>query len=85
MSLERIEKANINGKFVYGFSILHSAWEHDYKGWILEENGKKKLVLTNHEIPYVAKRQELLDLMDKYQQAMNETRQALRVLGEDSE
>ena len=49
------------------FEVLHAGWECDYKGFLVDKNGRPQLVLTNHGIPYFAKNQELENKIKEYQ------------------
>ena len=42
------------GKIVSKISVLHHCWEGDGYGYIVEKEGKKILILTNHGNPYIA-------------------------------
>lgn len=55
------------------FNVLHHGWECDSYGWLVEVDGVKKVVLTNHGVPYWATRDELFDLTESYIHVLNET------------
>ena len=71
----------LGGKILFEFSVAHAGWELDAKGWIVEmPDGERRLVLTNHEVPYFAKKHELDDLLTRYRGFIAETKKAARFL-----
>lgn len=62
------------------FDVMHSGWECDATGWIVEDNGEKKLVLSNHGETYFAKKEELSQVMNGYKEVLEETQKAFDML-----
>jgi len=67
----------IFGKIVSKFTILHHCWEGDGYGYVVEKEGKKILVLTNHSNPYAATKEEINLKIGEYKSAIQETERAL--------
>jgi len=65
--MESEEIQNQFGKIVAEFKIPRVGWEMDNVGWICESRSKnnvrgnpvKLIILTNHGVPYIAKKAEL--------------------------
>jgi hypothetical protein len=62
------------------FNIIHIGWECDNTGYIVDINGKMKLVLTSHGKPYFAKNKELEDKINEYQMYLKESKDALSLI-----
>lgn len=80
---ERLMTLEYNGKkykAIYGFNVMYSGWDCDDFAWIIEDNGIKKLIMTNHGTPYEAEMSELEGLMKTYQEAIDNTKVALELL-----
>ena len=69
-----------HGRIIYEFEVLHTAWELDYKGWIVESGKDRKIILTNHGVTYVAKKSDLKKKIQEYSEAIKETEEALKLL-----
>jgi hypothetical protein len=67
------------GKVVFEFQLLHAGWELDDKGWIVERGKKRFIVLTNHGVTYVAKKNELKAKIKEYSKAIKQTEKALKL------
>jgi len=67
----------IFGKIVSKFTILHHCWEGDGYGYVVEREGKKILVLTNHSNPYVATKEEINLKIGEYKSVIQETERAV--------
>lgn len=66
------------GKILFEFIILHSGWESDEKGYIIEtETGKREIILSSHGVFYIASVTELMDKIAEYRQVISETEKAL--------
>jgi hypothetical protein len=82
------------GSIIKKFPILHHGWEGDGYGYVVPdvENIETeaftgplitaKLILTNHSKPYEANASELRAKVIEYQNMIEETNEALRLLGE---
>lgn len=64
------------------FDIAHVGWECDSNGWVVEQAGKRHLILTNHGSPYIAQPRVLAALVTKYAALITATAAALDVLAE---
>jgi hypothetical protein len=74
-------KAPLYAKKLYEFPVMHSGWEMDSKGWVVElADGRRAILLANHGVEYLAKPSELHELIEEYQQAISATRKALGIL-----
>jgi len=65
---------------LYKFPVLHEAWEIDYEGWVVEDAGERKLVLSNHTTKYFASPKELEDKMNEYRAALIKSATALSMV-----
>ena len=68
------------GKIVSKISVLHHCWEGDGYGYIVEKEGKKILVLTDHGNPYIATVSDLYSKISEYKTVIQETERAIFVL-----
>lgn len=68
------------GEIVLKFPILHHNWEGDGYGYVADNEGKKMLVLTDHNKPYVAELSELHAKLVEYQIFIKETEQVIELL-----
>lgn len=68
------------GKIVSKISVLHHCWEGDGYGYIIEKEGKKILVLTDHGNPYIATVSDLYSKISEYKTVIQETERAIFVL-----
>lgn len=68
------------GKIVCKFPIFHHNWECDGTGFVVEKDGKRNLVLTDHNKPYIASAEDLHIKISDYKYAIQETERALFLL-----
>ena len=68
------------GKIISKINILHHCWEGDGHGYVVEKEGKKILVLTNHGNPYIATISELNLKITEYKTVIQETERAIFLL-----
>ena len=65
---------------LFDFEILYSGWEMDSQAWvILFTDGSKSVVLTNHNIPYIAKWTEVDEIVEKYRKAILDIKTAISI------
>lgn len=67
-------------KIIHTFSILHSDWELDNLGWIVQVDNKNILLLTNHNVLYKAHKDEIKKYLSFYKEVMEQTERALILL-----
>lgn len=67
-------------KKIRQFSLLYSGWECDSVGWLVDDNGEIKLVLTSHGGAYFGKISELEKFVKSYQKAITETTEIIEQL-----
>lgn len=65
------------GKIISKIKILHHSWECDGYGYIVEKEGKRKLILTDHSKPYVANISDLNSKISEYKSIIQETERAI--------
>jgi hypothetical protein len=68
------------GKIISRFKILTHEWEMDGYGYIVSDNyieNNKKIILTNHNKPFVADKDYLNDIISGYKERIQETQRAL--------
>lgn len=69
---------------VYTFPVLWGGWEADSRGWVVNDKGKMRIVLTTHGTPYFAKQRELQGRIEEYRKATTATLHALSLIGATS-
>ena len=77
---EQTKIQNEYGTIICKLPILHHNWEHDGFGYVVEKDGKRELILTNHGKPYVASVEELHLKISDYRSAIQETERAIFLL-----
>ena len=65
------------GNIIYKFSILHHNWECDGYGYIVEKDGKRDIVLSNHGNLYISSAQELQIKLAEYTKVVFDTKKEL--------
>jgi hypothetical protein len=70
----------VNCKIVKEFQIAHVGWESDNTGWIVEHDGLRKLVMTNHGNHYFATKEELQSKIEEYNQLIADAESALSMI-----
>ena len=68
---------------IFSFDIYYSGWECDSKGWVVEQNGKRFIVLTSHGEFCKAERRHLFNFIGQYKKAINNMEKALEMLNEN--
>jgi hypothetical protein len=71
-------------KVIFEFPVMHIGWELDNTGWVMERpDGGRYLRLTSHGSEYEADEKELHAKIEEYDEAIDKTRKALRLLRPD--
>jgi hypothetical protein len=68
------------GKIVSKFKILNHEWEMDGYGYIVENEGYKKMVITNHGKPAFVPKNYLDAKISEYKEVIQETEKALSLI-----
>ena len=68
------------GKIVAKFKILHHEWEMDGYGYIIDNQGEKQLVISDHGAIRIADKEHLNELIKNYKEIIQETERALFLL-----
>jgi len=68
------------GKILARFPVLHHDWEGDGYGYVVEQDYKKLIVLTDHGVPYISNEEELQSKMSEYKSATEKTQEAIDLL-----
>lgn len=68
---------------IYHFDVLHCGWEMDNRAWIIEDEGTRKLIMTNHGIPYESEVAELKGFISGYKKVLENSEKALELLQAD--
>lgn len=68
------------GKIVTKFKILHHEWEMDGYGYIIDDQGEKQLVISDHGAVRIADKEHLNELIKNYKEVIQETEGALFLL-----
>lgn len=77
---EHLKIQNEYGTIICKFTILHHNWECDGFGYVVEKDGKRNIILTNHNKPYIATIEELRIKISDYKSAIQETERAIFLL-----
>lgn len=76
-----IELLGYTPKVLFAFERAFPGWECDSKGWIVEDQqGKRIIILTNYGGPYIGDESELKDDIGRYEQLINNAEEALNTL-----
>ena len=67
-------------KISYEFPVLYHQWECDGFGFVIEHDGDKSLVLSNHGSPFVADASHLEDRLAYYRNVTAATITAIDVM-----
>lgn len=81
----KVETFEIDGKIyesIYRFNVGHQGWECDYYGWVCKCDGQKYIVMTSADVPYIADRSTLGNLIEQYQNWIDNTGYALDLMNE---
>jgi len=85
--MEDYEMNEVEGLLGYKPTVLFEfrrafpAWECDSKGWvIMDKNGKKIVILTNHGSPYIGTKKEIKNDIARYEELINDAEEALNTL-----
>lgn len=68
------------GKIVAKFKILHHEWEMDGYGYIIDSQGEKQLVISDHGTVRIVDKEHLNELIKNYKEVIQETERALFLL-----
>jgi len=68
------------GEIVYKFPILHHNWECDGYGYVVEREGKRDIVLSNHSNLYISSIRELQSKLAEYIKITYDTKKAITLL-----
>ena len=65
------------GEIISRFKILTHEWEMDGYGYIVRDNNTKKVILTNHNKPFIVDKNYLKNIISGYKETIQETERAL--------
>ena len=71
---------NIEGKeykTISDFPVLHSGWEIDSVGYVVQHDDKKKIAISDHGRFHFADDAEIIKIIIRYQDAIKHTVEAL--------
>jgi hypothetical protein len=68
------------GNIICKFPILHHEWELDGYGYIVEKDGKRSVILSDHNKCYTASIEDLNIKISDYRSAIQETERAIFLL-----
>jgi hypothetical protein len=77
------EVENKFGKTIFRFPVLHLGWEADGWGYVVERDGKRKIILSNHGNFYVASVKELELKIAEYTKVKFQTKKAITLVTKD--
>jgi hypothetical protein len=73
-------------KVVFQFDVLYAGWDCDSIAEVMERpDGSRYLRMTNHDAPYEADVQQVLDKITEYEKAIAESQWAIRLLKGESD
>lgn len=65
------------GKTIFKFPVLHLGWEADGWGYVVEKDGLREVILSNHDKFYTASIKELEQKVAEYTKVKFETKKAI--------
>lgn len=65
------------GDIIYKFPVLHHNWECDGYGYVVEKDGKRDIILSNHSNLYVSSVEELESKLAEYTKVKFDTKKAI--------
>jgi len=68
------------GKTLFRFPVLHLGWEADGWGYVVERDGKREIILSNHGNFYISSIKELEQKIAEYKKVEFETKKAITLL-----
>jgi hypothetical protein len=69
------------GKVLVTIPTLRPGWELDADAWLIELDGERRLVTTNHGGDCFADVGEVQEFIDQYESAIKAAREALSLMG----
>ena len=79
-NIEELKIENEYGKIISRFPVLHHNWECDGLGYIVEKEGKRSVILSDHGKSYISSVEELHLKISDYKGVIQETERALFLL-----
>lgn len=79
LTLEQIIEDKF-GNIIYKFPVLHHNWECDGYGYIVEKEGERNIILSNHSNLYISSIQELQIKLAEYTKITYDTKKAITLL-----
>jgi len=73
------------GEIIYKFPVFHHNWECDGYGYIVERNGERDVILSNHSNLYKSSIKELEQKIGEYKKVEFETKKAITLLTKNGE
>ena len=67
-------------KVLYKFPVLWHSWECDSEGWVVDDAGQSRLVLTNHGSAHFADEETLKERMLYYHAVLLKSAEALELI-----
>jgi 3-dehydroquinate dehydratase len=68
------------GKTIFRFPVLHLGWEADGWGYVIEKDGKRDVILSNHGKFYTASIKELEQKIAEYTKVKFDTKKAIALV-----
>ena len=68
------------GKTIFKFPVLHLGWEADGWGYVIERNGNREVILSDHGKFYVSSVKELQQKISEYTKVKFDTEKAITLL-----
>lgn len=65
------------GKTIFKFPVLHLGWEADGWGYVVEREGKRDIILSNHGKFYTSSIKELEQKLAEYTKVKFDTKKAI--------
>lgn len=65
------------GKIIFKFPVLHFGWEADCWGYVVEKDGTREVILSNHGKNYTASIEELNQKLSEYTKVKLDTKKAI--------
>jgi hypothetical protein len=77
---EKAIKIKLHGKILKTFEMAYPGWECDGTGWIIEYEGKRYVILTDHGTEIIADKSSLTQQIKLYERLIKQTKEAIKLI-----
>lgn len=80
MSDQRAQSFRTHGKVLLEIPVFHQGWELDDTAWVIEHEGRRAIIATNHGGAYFADESFIIEKIAEYKDAISKSRNALELI-----